>query len=300
MPTKIKLFFIFVAVLAVVSVFSFFDVVGGVRSAFLSNVIKPLPGINDDTDNDGLFDTDESYWNTDFQNPDSDGDGFIDGEEVASRHDPTIAGPLDKISDLNLTQKVSDLAAGGLMEGSLKPDSPNYVESLDALTLSVIDDGLKTFTLYPEDLTFSVTDSSSENQQAYLKAIEPVWKEFFESLGEEINSAGEKLELTNDGGFSNEEYIYYFIRKRDEFNSISKKWRIIPVPSNWQEEHANFSGLIQNMTKINEALAKGKDDPVRAAIALNLFINLVQEVSDTIKIYSDKAKAGNIPNELFN
>ena len=110
MPNKIKLFLTFLAVTAIVSVSSFFDVLGGVRSAFIGETIQPLViDLIQDADNDGLSDTEESYWNTDFQNPDTDGDGFLDGEEAASRHDPKVPGPYDKLADLNLTQKTANI-----------------------------------------------------------------------------------------------------------------------------------------------------------------------------------------------
>lgn len=299
MGTKIKLFFIFLAVLAVISVFSFFDVVGGVRSALLSNPVQVLPPIDDDTDDDGLSNTDESYWNTDFQNPDSDGDGFIDGEEVVSRHDPTVAGPNDKMSDLNMTQKAADLAISGLVEGSLKPSSPNYISSLDSVSLAVIDDGLKTFISYPEDLKLNIVDSSQENQQAYITAIEPVWEQFFKALGDEVRNLGTKLELTNDGGYSNPAFVSYFIYKRDEFNSISTNLKAVLVPSNWKEEHTNFLDLAQGITKVNEAIARGGDDPLRATMGLTLLIDLVERFPEVLDIYSKKIQAENLSSNLF-
>ena len=65
--------------------------------------------MDQDADKDGLTNREESTWNTDFENPDSDGDGFLDGEEVASGHDPLKPGPDDALllgSDVNVTDKV--------------------------------------------------------------------------------------------------------------------------------------------------------------------------------------------------
>ncbi|MDP3696661.1 MAG: hypothetical protein Q8R55_01360 [Candidatus Taylorbacteria bacterium] len=300
MGTKIRLFFIFLAVSAVISVFSFFDVIGGVRSALIFDSVHPLAQVSDDVDNDGLSNTDESYWNTDFENPDSDGDGFIDGEEVTSRHDPTVAGPNDKMSDLNITQKAANLAISGLVEGSLKPSSLNYLDSLDSVSLAVIDDGLKTFISYPEDLKLTIIEPSPENQQAYITALEPVWEQFYKALGDEIRNLGIKLELTNDDGYSNPAFVSYFIYKRDEFNSISNNWQAVLVPSNWKQEHTNFLDLIRGFAKVNEAIAKGGDDPLRATMGLTLLIDLVERFPEILDIYSKKIKAENIPTELFN
>lgn len=57
-----------------------------------------------DDDNDGLTNSEEVRWGTDLNNPDSDGDGYLDGEEVAARHDPTIPAPNDKLPDETVTQ----------------------------------------------------------------------------------------------------------------------------------------------------------------------------------------------------
>jgi thrombospondin type 3 repeat protein len=47
-----------------------------------------------DTDNDGLSDINEAIYGTDINNPDSDGDGYLDGEEVENGYDPMGAGRL--------------------------------------------------------------------------------------------------------------------------------------------------------------------------------------------------------------
>lgn len=50
-----------------------------------------------DSDVDGLTNADEKLWGANPNNPDTDGDGFKDGEEVSSNHNPTIPGPNDKL-----------------------------------------------------------------------------------------------------------------------------------------------------------------------------------------------------------
>ncbi len=61
--------------------------------------ISNQPTINPagDDDNDGLTNADEQLWGTSPINPDTDGDGFKDGEEVATSHNPTIQSPNDKL-----------------------------------------------------------------------------------------------------------------------------------------------------------------------------------------------------------
>ena len=61
--------------------------------ANLNNLV--LSYTEQDTDNDGLKDWEESLWDTDVKNSDTDGDGTSDGAEVAMKRNPIIAGPDD-------------------------------------------------------------------------------------------------------------------------------------------------------------------------------------------------------------
>jgi hypothetical protein len=55
-----------------------------------------------DTDNDGLPDfTETELWLTDPNNPDTDGDGYLDGEEVNNGYNPLGDGPLAPLSALS-------------------------------------------------------------------------------------------------------------------------------------------------------------------------------------------------------
>lgn len=48
----------------------------------------------EDSDNDGLNDYDEIFYQTDKNNPDSDGDGYMDGDEVSNGYNPLGEGRL--------------------------------------------------------------------------------------------------------------------------------------------------------------------------------------------------------------
>lgn len=50
-----------------------------------------------DSDNDNLSDFEEQRIGTSPQNPDTDGDGYLDGQEVASGYNPLIPAPQDKV-----------------------------------------------------------------------------------------------------------------------------------------------------------------------------------------------------------
>lgn len=60
-----------------------------------------------DSDNDGLKDWEEQLWKTDSHNPDSDGDGVMDGAEIKSGRNPTFAGPNDKLDQETVGSKIN-------------------------------------------------------------------------------------------------------------------------------------------------------------------------------------------------
>ena len=110
-------------------------------SALTANPASGMPGVAGckDSDHDGLCDSEETYWGTDPLKADTDGDGFIDGEEVLSGHDPTKPGPNDLLnSKTNLTQQAGTLMLGGIINGDINPDNPNYQDMLQTLADNVI------------------------------------------------------------------------------------------------------------------------------------------------------------------
>lgn len=297
MTKQIKVFFVFLAVSAVVSVFSFFDIFGGVRSAKLFDAIEPLPiDITQDADRDGLSDSDESYWNTDFQNPDTDGDGFLDGEEVASGNDPrekadhelgdslddTVYGtvtPIDVTADLNLTDEAGKLMLGAISAGDLTrtADENTQESSLDSLSLSVIDNFYRIQDMLPIP-TVTVVDNSKDSQLAYLNKL-------YELVRSDIINFPQKLNTAN----SLEAQLPYFSVKGEQFSSSLEKASHFSVPSDWVDIHKSILSILQRLSYNYTALANLETDVLKATAAFNEIVNLNLEVKAIVKSIQTKA-----------
>ncbi len=79
-------------------------------------IVKPpvtpvvtAPVLSKDSDSDGLTDIEEKMYGTDFRNPDTDGDTFLDGNEVFHRYDPLGVAP-STLLDTGAVQVFADLA----------------------------------------------------------------------------------------------------------------------------------------------------------------------------------------------
>src|SRR3989344_6053753 len=198
MANKFKLFVGFLALIAMFSVLSFFNSFRNSSSIVkTANILKSSLSfeVDSDEDHDGLTNKEESYWNTDFQNPDTDSDGFKDGEEVVSGHDPLIPGPDDLLNNGNLTDKLSSLTLSGLYEGSLTPGDPNYDKSLNDMALAVMEDAANNLSSKIDSGNFKVVDSTKENQEIYLREVSNVYTEFIKNFGEEVKHIQKYLEL---------------------------------------------------------------------------------------------------------
>lgn len=66
---------------------------------------EPLPPAGLDSDSDGISDLEETIFSSDVRNPDSDGDGFLDGNEVFNLYNPMGKAPA-KLSDGGLVKQI--------------------------------------------------------------------------------------------------------------------------------------------------------------------------------------------------
>lgn len=297
MQNKIKLFLIFLAIAAVVSVLSFFDIVGGVKSAMLGDSVKPLPPVEDDVDNDGLSNSEESYWETDIQNPDTDGDGFLDGEEVVSGKDPVIKAPNDTLLSLNMTQRMTDLAIAGLAEGSLKPGNPNYDQSLDDLALHIIDKAVSDLTPIADIPKLTVVESSKKNQIIYVKEVRDTFQQLVKIIADQANSlksSSQPLFASDDTSEPDED----FVKTYEELKNIHSRVVAISTPENWEQYHIALIEKLDQLLKVNKTIAYRYEDPVKTAVAYNLWPTAYGNIYQLVQDFSDMIVKEGLINDL--
>ncbi len=290
MANKIKVFVGFLAFIALFSVLMFFN--SFTNSSSISKTAKVTQNslsfsIDSDIDNDGLSNTEESYWNTDFQNPDTDGDGYIDGEEVASGHHPNKVGPNDALAEAkNLTEKSGSLLVAGLVEGSLKTSSPRFDNSVN----SVIDDLFyqssinhdKTVLANIGDVQIITTDSDKKTVDEYLKKMSPLLRSFWiDDLKGFVYILNMFQELDKTQDYQNPKFTDAIDNEILKFKNQIKQLETIEIPSTWVKTHSQLISEMQSIAKNYLLFRNLGNDPMQGVVS---YITLGDEFTDKLPL----------------
>jgi len=244
-----------------------------------------------DWDNDGLANREESFWNTDPNNPDTDGDGYLDGEEVASGHDPLIPGPDDLLpTDGNLTMKMSQLALAGLVEGSLKSDSSNYKQSLSDLTDTIADDAVTSFQIDVSKINLRIINSDKFSQQNYIEEFSSSYEKLLGTFIEQMLALEENLNNIGAYGMAYGEVTKSFSDSASRYQEIYDELLKMGVPKNWTSSHLGVVKLTEELSQASQSIVSGGNDPIKATVGLNKIVQLWEILPKITEAYSEKIK----------
>jgi hypothetical protein len=253
---------------------------GSTQTPLSANILQTTT--TQDTDNDGLIDSEETYWGTDFRNPDSDGDGFKDGEEVLSGHNPAKAGPNDLLdSKTNLTQRASTLLLGGLATGDLDPSSANYESAINGLVEKI-------FQQYSDNTTAEldsiVTSTNNQNDVlSYGMKMSRILQTLFTNTANGFASVIETIKDIPTSDISK-------LRKDkpNTFSAFSKEidaqlsmldaqaiqLKSVKVPPSLLQAHRNELIFIRGVQQQYRALRAIDRDPLQGIIAMQMLATL--------------------------
>ena len=254
------------------------------------NINAPLES-DTDWDDDGLDNREESFWNTDPNNPDSDGDGYLDGEEVASGHDPLIPGPDDLLpTDENLTMKMSQLALAGLVEGSLKSDNPNYEQSLNDLADVIADDAVSSFETDLSKIELRIVSSDKFSQQNYIEEFSRTYEKLLETFIEQMFALEDNLNNIGAYGMAHGGVAKSFVGSASRYREIYDELLKMSIPKNWESNHLGVVKLTGELSQASQAVISGGNDPIKAVVGLNKIVQLWEVLPEITESYSKKIK----------
>jgi len=256
--------------------------------------------IINDHDYDGLADWEEELYGTDPNNPDTDGDGYLDGEEVASGYNPAKKAPNDKFP-IKENQKETVQRD--------RPEPGNLTEML----MYLLSDQLKDSQAFPtgiqntEQIQQILKDTTDKN---VANALQKTSVNFLSEFIPPFEKERSKLEITQENNIAaianyenersakmneidycqtegeTEETIYNadVIERSIETNNFEtvnclanlyleayEKTLELPVPLDWLDIHKDFLSLWWTFYKIHEYLPEYESDPLKGMIVLEKF-----------------------------
>ncbi|MDO8600781.1 MAG: hypothetical protein Q7R73_04255 [bacterium] len=251
---------------------------GEINQPQLTEEVKTkLTTLSQDSDSDGLKDWEEPLYRTDANNPDTDGDGTNDGNEIQQNRDPLKKGPNDKTAEpqsgvatenegVNLTAELmSTLIQGGVLEYLAQGGDPEalpgeFYARLEAVASQSLD--LKIPTVSLSELRI-ISDSSTQAIKNYFNALAGVYEKYIFTLQkDDLQLFQEILDSENITRF-NELNIY--IEAADKSVAELKK---IPVPQIRAEFHKKEVEFFLR-SKAEVAILKNTDnDPLATLLIL--------------------------------
>jgi hypothetical protein len=252
-----------------------------------------------DADNDGLADYLEAIYGTNTSNPDTDGDTYLDGEEIMSGYDPLKAGPDDKVSDKAASPrpKPGSLAGVNLTEELAKsikeqinktdPSSAFQIDSTgnyatdsngDAqlTNASIIDNALAEALAKSPQLNFIPTvqdsnikistDDSKKSQEDFTSQMVNIISSKTNFPKMDIEAAQDAMQSGDYSGL--DQYINGYL---ETFKAIKE----MSAPPSWKELHKKNLSLILASANIMQAIKISSDDPFKTVLALQQYQQVV-------------------------
>ncbi len=265
-----------------------------------------------DPDNDGLKNWEEEIYKTDKRDPDTDKDGYLDGEEVLSGYDPTKPAPDDALEGTdtsvprpqpkNLTEFLAKSIVEKISSGEIKPiensdTAPDSVllnneEILNDTLIKIAEKAEEEFVLpiVPDsEIKISNTKTTKEQAIAYITKISQI-------LGEDNEYSKlqkSEAEIIQDTIITKN---YKEIETAINFYDTSiKNIKNIEVPKDFTELHKEQIAIFELTKKILEAIRNFEEDPATATAAANSYIklkditeNFSNKLLEKINTYSEK------------
>lgn len=271
---------------------------------------EPNPGdANKDADNDGLKDWQEvQIYKSDPCKPDTDGDGYLDGEEVASGYDPTKKAPGDELPGTtpktprplpeNLTEALRQNLADQLNQNKLSAFnsqggllSSDELANYPAVQASIQDIIASSGSLFaPDKIDDNEIKTTADNSQAAIQKYAAAASTAMASVVPQ-----EAYKITNS-----ESQIFLNAIEENDFSELDlvqkvyqdtyENFKKLTVPSDMLSLHKEQLNIISSLIKIYQAVKEIDTDPLKANLALqayeslrNQFANWLQELSQFIK-----------------
>lgn len=277
----------------------------GIGAAMLTEgkkVLFPIASQPDaDPDSDGLKNWEEETYRTDPRNKDSDGDGYLDGEEVASGYDPTIPSPNDALSGTdtgaprplpkNLTTQLAQLLTEKIASGEIEPSMLKELSLSDPsieYNQEIIDEvfyqvGLRARQYFSlpevkdEDIKISGAPTTYAEIGQYITAMSQAIASS-ESLKNNQKTEPEIIKEAVET--KNMKKIEILL---ESYRQGAEKTKQVTAPRDFIDIHKKQIAIFLLLEKIMEAIKNLEDDPAMATAAIETYPKTISALTDMAK-----------------
>lgn len=229
-----------------------------------------------DSDSDGLYDWEENLWGTDANDPDTDGDGTSDGEEVAQNRNPLIAGPNDLLYD----------NSGLVLPGSTEEEMSEAKKEFYSMFLEQRGEEIREMTLLAltqnfdkkefinrEKYVLNDLNLSSKNDDEFIRSYGNALGEIFARYADkedypydEVAIFGEALENRSPSNLFKLEFVSL------AYKNLAEDFLAIETPMSVAENHL---ALINGYGMLSETTGTMRfffEDPLRGGLAYETYV----------------------------
>jgi hypothetical protein len=257
--------------------------------------------LKNDDDKDGLENWEEKVHQTDPNDPDTDKDGYLDGEEVASGFDPLKLAPNDRLPENtnkdtrpepgNLTQMLAYILANQIKTDQI-PAMAN-ITSMEQIEGTVADQ--------------KVTEALQRASANFISEFTPNYKEsdiqiaknndlaairkYAGQATDKIGAIDSCQENASDNK-SDTEIIKESIETQNfsRVNCLAKSYLQaygellkIPVPEDWLDIHKKYLSVFWKSHKVYQHLPQYGNDPLKGLIVMEKFEQTAEEFVNVLE-----------------
>ena len=240
-----------------------------------------------DSDADGLKDWQEQLFRLDPNNPDTDGDGILDGQEYFNDESniTVVAGGAEDQTELeddgakNISQKFFEDAVTGYMAlRSTGLDDSAIFEIL----LAKYQDEYASAKLLPDTYSskevITVADSPDEIRK-YANNVAEIFGSDFENFNK---SEAELLDAVSKSDSMDPELLSLFGEHETAYNSAASRLKLVLVPSSYVSFHTDLVNDFQNLAIINGAFKNLASDPLAGVFYISSYKKESKRLQDIL------------------
>jgi len=284
---------------------------GKISAGELSNILKGQevdlslcePNVNDstkDSDEDGLKDWQEiQLYKTDACKQDTDGDGYFDGEEVASGYDPAVKAPGDELPGTvsktprplpdNLTIALQQKLSEQLRQNKISPldANGNLLSSTELEQFPGIQQAIWEVTQHKDQIFAPEPIDEKE-----IKTTPDTSRASIQNYAKEAAACLPCLEATEE----TEPATFLKAMETNDFSKIEsnleayqasyEKFKKLTVPADLLSIHKEQLNIFSSLIKVYQAIKEINTDPLKANLALQHYQTLVVQLVDWAKSLS--------------